>query len=328
MNILFRTFYEYCQDSTFLHFQNDFAKKIYDSLIQSYKKAEGEVKIVENMCNAIHDTTYNNGKLSFLAKKIHGNASNVSFHYPYKNEIMKKELADMIIISIATRKSIIIFEKVAFVQNKKETGINKQSWKIDQEQLYLLQNFPTFDGAMGLMNGMKDVVFSNYSENLGTYGLFQSPGEMILINALNIFRLQQKDTVRLNDIRKFAHNSIISNYNFLPFEYHFFEEMMYRFHKYGLYSQNLPFMNNKIISYNIYDFVRNWTLFNIGEIVSVNEDKLCNDLYNFNRAIMSKLKQENSNFFNFEFGNGDFSDNFLNVNGKNVLLTHLNLDKE
>jgi len=93
----------------------------------------------------------------------------------------------MVIISVATKDREIVYEKTAFIQNKKEDSENV--WKIDQDQLYLLHNFPTFKGEKGIFrkNFNDDVVFQHYSETLGNYGLFQSPGEMILTNAFTVF---------------------------------------------------------------------------------------------------------------------------------------------
>jgi hypothetical protein len=49
-----------------------FYKKLYASLIESYKKSSGEVKIVENMCNIINNEKYDekHGKPSLTKNNL------------------------------------------------------------------------------------------------------------------------------------------------------------------------------------------------------------------------------------------------------------------
>ena len=194
-----------------------------------------------------------------------------------------------------------------------------------QDQLYLLHNFPTFKGKKGIFkqNFSDEVAFLNHSETLGNYGLFQQPGEMILVNALTVFKLQQGDKVSLSDIRKFAGNSSYnSGFQFPLIDHPFLDEMFYRYFKhfpeYGLPFLNLPFLNNSIASFNIYEFIRNWTLFNIGEVVSVYGNTMDKDLSTFNRIL---LKQAGlSNVINTNVEEQDFENNLT------IIIAHLNLE--
>lgn len=319
MDHLFRTFSDYYNRPDFRKFQNTFTRDIYESLGTSYSNSDNEIKMVTEMCQKIDGKAFE--KLKFYTKKIHGTRSFVEFHN--QDKPTTKELADMVIISVATKNKEIIYEKTAFIQNKKEdTDCN---WKIDQDQLYLLYNFPTFKGKKGIFkqNFSDEVAFLNHSEALGNYGLFQQPGEMILMNASTVFKLQQGDKVSFSDIRKFASNSSYNSaFQFPLIDHPFWDEMLYRyfksFPKYSLPFLNLPFLNNSIVSFNIYEFIRNWTLFNIGQIVSVYGNAIDQDLSTFNRIL---LKQAGlSDFINTNIEDQEFENNLT------IIVAHLSLE--
>jgi hypothetical protein len=321
MNRLLETFSDYYSRQDFRSFQNSLAQKVYETLGTSYSNSDGEVKIVTDLCKAIQGETY--GRLKFYAEKIHGSRSFVEFHN--QDKPITKELADMVVISVATKDREIVYEKTAFIQNKKED--TESVWKIDQDQLYLLHNFPTFKGEKGIFrkNFGNEVIFQNHSETLGNYGLFQSPGEMILVNALTVFRLQQGDKISFSDVRKYS-NTLNNVFSFPLIDYPFWDEMLYRyfkhFPKYGFPFLNLPFLGNSIVSFNIYEFIRNWSLFNIGEVVSVG-DKVTNyDLRNFNRILLRNAGL--SDFINLKTENQryEFDNNLA------ILVAHINLDEK
>jgi hypothetical protein len=328
MERLFRTFCEYLNDRDFLKFQNDLAKEIYDSLANSYSSVRNEPDMVKNLVDIINGSSNNSfKKLRLFAKFIHGNANSGVTFLNKTNEVTK-ELADMVIISIATRGQDVIFEKISFVQNKKADKKNLK-WSIDQDQLYLLQNFPTFTDNTGKLSDRKGVemIFHNYSETLGTYGLFHSQGEMILINALNVFKLQDKNTILFDAINKFPYNfNKYNNINFPFCDSMFWEELWHRCHKhYGCYFPftNFPFLNNTHIAYNIYDFVRNWSLFNIGEVITSGYSNYGSnngnndDLYTYCKKIINLYDNNNAISIN---------DNFSGA--KAVFVSHLDLGKE
>jgi len=341
MKELFKTFSDYHRETDFLNFQNKFAKQIYESLDKSYKQKLKEPNMVSELCKVANGKNYKNMK--FYTGFIHGNYnSGVSFYN--KNEAQTKELADMVIISIATENDNVVFEKIAFIQNKKEDSSNE--WKIEPNQLYLLQNFPNFTDNTGKITNMaknQEVNFSNYSETLGNYGLFQSPGEMILINALDVFKLQQKNKISFDDIKKYPFNHNKDNYGY---NYMLGEEMIRRYFKYYLEFGlpfpffNFPFLNNTPISYNIYDFVRNWTLFNIGEVVISHYRPLNKDLVAFSRALINRALKDKlpddklDNLFvkaiNNEYLNKDEYYKFDNwkIGNTAVLLNIIEIDKE
>ncbi|MDY0088746.1 MAG: hypothetical protein RBR78_00100 [Flavobacteriaceae bacterium] len=320
MNDLIRTFLDYYNRHDFRKFQNNLAREVYESLGTSYSNSDGEVKIVTDMCSTIDGKTFE--KLKFYTKKIHGTRSFVEFHN--QDKPTTKELADMVIISVATKGREIIYEKTAFIQNKKED--TDSIWKIDQDQLYLLHNFPTFKGKKGIFkrNFGDEVVFQNHSETLGNYGLFRNPGEMILVNALTVYKLQQGDKISLSDIRKFTQNSFQNNNGFLfpLIDHPFWNEMLYRYSKhfpeYGLPFLNLPFLNNSITSFNIYEFIRNWSLFNIGDVVSAYGNIADKDLSTFNKILLCEAGL--SDFINIDIDGQEFENNLT------IIVAHMNLD--
>lgn len=322
MDTLFRTLSDYYNSPDFRKFQNTFAREVYETLGTSYSNSENEVKMVTGMCKAIDGKTYQ--KLKFYTKKIHGPRSFVEFHN--QDKPTTKELADMVIISVATKDREIIYEKTAFIQNKKEDS--GSDWKVDQDQLYLLHNFPTFKGKKGIFkrNFQDEVIFLNHSQTLGNYGLFQGPGEMVLLNALTVYKLQQGNKISLSDIRKFADNSFQnkSAFQFPLIDHPFLDEMLYRyikhFPKYGLPFLHLPFLNNTSVSFNIYEFIRNWTLFNIGEVVSVYGNTVDKDLSTFTRILLREAGL--TDFINTNIEIQEFENNLV------VIVAHLNLDEK
>jgi len=319
MDRLLGTFLDYYNQQDFRVFQNAFALKLYGILETSYSNSDNEVKIVDDMCEAIKGEKFKN--LKFYAEKIHGSRSYVKFYN--QNKSTTTELADMVIISVATKQREIIYEKTAFIQNKKESS--KNNWKIDQDQLYLLHNFPIFKGEKGIIrqNFDDNVVFQNHSETLGNYGLFKSPGEMILVNALSVFKLLRRDKILFSDLRKYLPTKN-TNFSFPLVDYSSLDELLFgttnNFPKYGFPFLNLPFLGNSIVSFNIYEFIRNWSLFNIGEVVSVADKVEDNDLCRFNRILL-----HNAGFSEFINLRTEIQDYNLEDNLA-IMVAHLNLD--
>lgn len=263
-------FFKLIKSNSFKEFVNEFSFELYKTLSDGYAKNKNEVKLVTDLTNTIDGKKFD--KLHFCSHKIHGTRSYVKFNY--RDKSVTKELADMVIVSIIAKGRKKLLQKISFVQNKKDTN---NSWHIDQEQLFLLKNFPTFSGQKGFFtkfNGKNNLVFNNNSGTLGTFGLFSNPGEMILASAGVIDSLQTNNKVNLNSFNgiNIANNqsSLFNNTNMFLNPY--LEEIFYVLHKYsgkyahcGMFDYGLPFLNNSIFSKDIYDFIKNWSLFNIGE---------------------------------------------------------------
>ncbi len=270
MERLYRNYFELIKRSDFKRFLNDFSLKLYDVLSIGYANNKNEVALVTDLSNTINNTSFE--YLNFHAFKIHGSRSYVEFNH--RDEPTTKELADMLIISIASYGRKRVFQKVSFVQNKKESN---KKWLIDECQLFLLKNFPTITGKKGLFKNFysdNKVDFINHSESLGTYGLFSSPGDMIIVSAKYIDALLENNKISLNNLKRLnAQTNSVTNGDLFPsIPHQYFEEIIYMMHKYGRksgysypFNSNLPFLTNSMFSSDISEFVRNWSLFNIGE---------------------------------------------------------------
>ena len=284
------------RDIEFKLFQNQFSRDVYESLSQSYKNKENEVSTVTRLVESINNKKYNSMK--FHSYKIHGSRSYVEFDF--QDRPTTKELADMIVISIISDGRKRLMQKVSFIQNKmNENGL----WNIDKEQLYLLKNFPTFTGNKGLLKsyfGKSNICFHNHSKNLGSFMLFSDPGELKYISAPFLSEIVINGTIKLENIN--MSESIISNQNngmLQPFifDLRFYEEYMHYFLKrsgpYGFLpnlgmNNSLPFLTNSVFSRDVYDFVRNWTLFNLGE-TSFSYGEMIDE--NLDRFVVSILKK-------------------------------------
>jgi hypothetical protein len=146
MDNLIRILADYFYRTDFRAFQNAFSRDIYETLGSSYASNQNEVSMVTELCNSINGKSFE--KLSFYSKKIHGSRSYVEFSN--RDKPVTTELADMVVIAVATKNREIIYEKTAFIQNKKSDENGNCS--IDENQLFLLHNFPSFKGKKGIFS--------------------------------------------------------------------------------------------------------------------------------------------------------------------------------
>lgn len=260
----------YCQllsDVNFRRFQNDLSQKMYDTLGRGYALGEHEVPLVTRLTDVIKKTEFD--QFNFYGEKIHGPRSYVEFDY--RDKPVTKEIGDMAIISIISCQRQRILQKISFVQNK-VCGDNK--WKIDEEQLFLLKNFPKFSGNKGIFRSFskEDITFLNRSGCLGAFGLFLEPGEMMFITAPLLTELKKGNALSCDDAR-FPESASMKPQS-LPYflDFRYLHEYLVR----GRYPESLLFLNayqnqlpsifgGAVFSRDIYDFTRNWTQFNIGE---------------------------------------------------------------
>ena len=321
-----RSFYEdYYSSIDFKKWQNEFSSKINSSLYSS--KNLREDKIVECLCKEMSNQKYKG--LLIESKKIHSRStSGVEFNHIDKKTV--KELADMVIVSVVTDNDEIMLLKIAFIQNKKATmsKTSPYSWKIEQKQLFLLKNFPTFIGVSGYFKS-KEITFQNHSSTLGNYGLFTPTGDMVFLTARNVFCNQNsRDIITFNDIKK-ASSLSVPLWDTV--------DRFYPYYKYKLGHccinpedeeclalltewYNSPFFNNYNYALDVNEIVKQLTYFNIGENVVQTTD---NTLYSYTKYLLNQ----------FEYTIGD--DNKLKRNQKNndipyesethVILNHLEL---
>ena len=272
------------QRSDFRLWQNSLATEAYSTLEVSNASGDDEVKVVTKLCETLNDKS--NGQMRLYAKKIHGSRSMVKFTNG-DNALVTREMADMVVISLVTTDNKIVFEKLAFIQNKKEHGAGK--WNIEQSQLYLLHNLPTFDGVSGIFRHEKSIALPSIQGRLGNYGLFNAPCNMVFANARIIAALQRGTMVSFDDINK---STAISNTPNIPFwgcyEDFLHNDLHYLFkHGYGYFlssSNGIPVLGDCSITLNMHQFMRNWTQFNIGEVIIFNGKTRCKALTDLSRA--------------------------------------------
>ncbi len=272
MERIFGEYLELLNNFNFKKFQNELSQRMYDTLAQGYTSSENEVSIVNRLVETINNSKFN--KFRFYAQKIHGARSFVEFNY--RDKPTTKEIADMVVISIASYKRERILQKVTFIQNKLD---HNKKWMIDDEQLFLLKNFPKFSGNRGIFKSFsnEDIVFINHSKCLGSFGLFMNPGEMVFLSAPLLSEIKKDKGVTIEEIRLPETTTNMGSRNlFFPFilDPPFWEEFFHYMHKYMReyafftpFTSNgtFPFLSNSIFSRDIYDFTREWTQFNIGE---------------------------------------------------------------
>ena len=328
-----RIFIEYLKllsDINFRKFQNYLSQKIYNTLVEGYTKGYGEIKLVKNLVKAINNSKFH--KFKFYGHKIHGPISYVDFKY--RNEPTTKELADMVIISIASHRKKRILQKITFIQNKLSKD---KEWDIDEEQLFLLKNFPILLGNKGILKSFsdKDVIFFNYSSCLGSFGLFMEPGDMIFLSAPLLLELKKGGKIKIEEIKLTESIPYIRFSScFFPFSttfYHlFWEEFRYSMPKYirnnipipFIYNSSFPFLNNSIFSRDIYDFIRNFTQFNIGEPTYAFGKIINPDLDKFTNFLLKTIGIQDIVDLPSEGLEGEFN------NGIALLVMHIDLGEE
>jgi hypothetical protein len=175
------------------------------------------------------------GPIKIYADKIHGSRSYVRFQY--RDKPVTKELGDLVLISVITDRNQRLLSKITIVQNKKADKLN---WVVDEEQLFLLKNFPAISGSQGLFADTSGILLQNQSGCLGSYGLFHDPGEMMFLSAPLVAELSKgKKYLSASDISLptncFQGNTSGYNGFHFPFIDHPFshiEEMLHLWEKY------------------------------------------------------------------------------------------------
>lgn len=290
----YKYFYENYEGShDFRKWQNALTQKAYAALISNL--GGNEVSMVTSFCNALNSEGFKGVTIS--TAKIHGSKSYVDFDY--KGASTKKELADMVIISLVTFNGEIVIQKVALVQNKKWNP-RDANWNIDQEQLYLLMNFPTFSGLSKRLGKVQDNVFINYTNHLGNYGLFANDGDFILATAKTVFCQQTDYYLKFDDLKKSASTSGNNGSRLLFTDSLFWEDYYYLHKHFG----NLPWVgfspiNSCDVSLNMHEFIRNMTHLNIGEPSTLFGNVRDINLQNFAEKILYSAFGHNGNDMKF-----------------------------
>ena len=332
MDDIIREFHdEYYASAEFRVWQNDLACDIYRKLSPHTDSGKlQEVPKVTALCEAMSDRKYRG--LTIESRMIHGyNNSGVSFDYMGKTA--KKELGDMAIISIATIDRRIFLLKTAFIQNKDSKN---NDWGIDEKQLFLLKNFPTFTGERGMFKS-QTFTFLNHSGTLGNFGLFLPNGDMTFLTAQNVFCNQQNNSrINFDSIRNgacgcYPHRTLRDTQRCNRCKRHCdFNDCIECRHCRSLndctIDSHAPFFGRYSYALDVHEVVRELTYFNIGELSWVlSGNDINSDLLRCTGIILAST-------FGYKIGEGYFNrDNIQGFNhsgdeiNMSVVLNHLEL---
>jgi len=237
----------------------------------------------------------------------------------------KRELGDMVIISLVTFGGEIVLLKTAFIQNK-DSIKSPEKWNINREQLFLLKNFPTFTGTRGIFKG-QTVTFLNHSGSLGNYGLFWSNGEMTFLTARNVFLNQQNtkridtETISYTGIKRGAVASLKNHCSRYKKCYDFNDYNCFEYYA----GCNLPFFGNYSFALDIHEVVRELTYFNIGEPSRAFGNIKDNKLYEFTCNLLQSVFGYSINEGHFNRDSRGQIPNGFEDSIKVVVLNHLTL---
>jgi hypothetical protein len=322
-----RFYDEYYSSVDFKTWQNDFSDEIYSCL-----NGAGEVKTVTDLCKVMANKNYKG--LRIESRKLHGYSTS-GVQFSYKGKIVGTELADMEIISLVTLDRRVVLLKIAFIQNKKATSHKtiEDTWKIDEKQLFLLKNFPTFKFVSGKFKG-QETKFLNHSGTLGNYGLFTSNGDMAFLTARNVFRNQNYNgTIHFDTIKRAASQSIapqilcsITHCEDCFDRIDFRDNNPLRLH---CRLCNYPFWGNYNYALDVHEIVKGLTYFNIGEPINVAGRVVNSSLHNYVIKLLADVfghsLGEDGNYF-FNRNRGQFvNEMFEHSHSSNVILNHLEL---
>lgn len=190
---------------SFVRYQKQFADGIVSGLSEGYANNLNEPKLVECLINHINgqDLLSDDVPLELSTRSIfiHGNRSQVEFDY--YDELVRRELGDMIFIISLVLDGKKQFEKFTINQFKKENPKTaRPAWDIsNQAQLYLLARFPAFSGVAGSLVPEHDHRLPNYSGCLGSYGLLFKPGNFMFTSAPFLAALlNHRKTINIENI--------------------------------------------------------------------------------------------------------------------------------
>lgn len=322
-----RKYHDLLADPSFLRFQHLMIADVYDQLGQGCSQGEGEVALVTRFADAVNGR--NHRGLRLHCKKIHGSKSFVSFNF--RDKPTTKELGDLVLITIVSKGRSRLLQKLCIVQNK---VLRDGKTHIDPEQLFLLKNFPLFSGSRGLFRGAKDLMFLNTQGCIGTYGFFESPGEMIHVNAGNLSDALagsasfSKATLGVMGRGELDHHDCGRS---LPFQFPWFDDPMMHdilhwWTRRGLPFQMIPtwapFSSSRQTHHDLHDFCRAWVSLRIGELVYAIDHPVHVEAERLSTAILRRV-----GFGEYLDLGGEQSNEDLNV-GLTVMIAHLDVAEE
>jgi hypothetical protein len=256
---------EAVKEATFVKYEKELAEKVNRELANAFASNMREEDMVENLnklIDAFGAISQPNGNLFIIEPKtafIHGcpSRSGVEFFKDGKKE--RCEMGDLVFILSVAIGYTKYFEKITFCQFKKEDRC-KTNWKIDENQLFLLSRFPTFNGVKGSAVPPRQYNLANHSECLGSYGLFYRPGEFAFVSAKWLSHyMGNAKSIDGNDL--FALSRYIDAFRRCPSIC--FNNCYMRI----CCRHSTIVLGNDLFAFNVYDFVDRYLRGNVGECV-------------------------------------------------------------
>jgi len=330
--VAFFNLHKHARSPRFVSNQHDIANCMRSVIRDGFANGSREEVIVEKLVNSVKKI--NSFPIQLSSEFIHGHRSMVK--YDFGGLEPQCELGDMFIISVLTYNRKRIFQRISFIQNKmalKSRLTTKEcspKWKIDHTQLYLLKHFPPMEGTSGLFKNCK-IVLANTSRCLGSYGLLHAPDQMVFASAPLVSDLlfgnkiitskQFSDiTARMNmyccsSVHESTWPLFFSHIH--PMDFMELTHMIHNFwrsHGYPWYPMPNSFVMNNHLSCDILDFVKNWTLLNIGEPTYFGETVVNPELDTIGNAMLRRvgmsdlfeLPHDDNMNNNYNFENGGF----------------------
>ena len=268
--------------------------------------------------------------LKLHCEKIHGSKSCVSFNF--RDKLIKKELGDLILITVVSDGQQRLLQKLCVIQNK---VLRNGKAKIDLGQLFLLKNFPFFSADRGIFRGEKDVIFLNRQQCLGAYGFFDSPGELILVNAGVLSNViagsstfsksqlgslsQGCDSANEGDVFGYPGIPLFTDPMMMEEIFHCWYERGFPIPFHGAFS---PFTSSRRTLHDLHDFIRTWTSLRLGELVYAFDQQIDMKANYFASTILRTIG------FDFDetedFRDGNLEDEF----NATVMVAHLDISEE
>lgn len=261
------------RDLRFRRFQNELATLIYESANQNYSRSDDEAMLVANLASCMNGKSC--GGVTVAATSLSGTPCKVRFRY--RNRPAEKALGNMLFVSIVTEGSKRLFQRVCFVHAQKAKD---HAWHVDDEQLFLLKNFPPFSGPPSVFE-TDEVTCWNRSGVLGAFALWDEPADMIFVSAPLFAELAKaRDVLARCDIGNpslLLHGGVSAHLAQAPINGFFQASDMFQvmitadmlgqtttsfFRGTGLTDS---FLGNVLYAQDVYDFTRAWTQLNLGE---------------------------------------------------------------
>jgi hypothetical protein len=280
-----------------LKFQKNWAEDIESEISKKYHLLNEIPRLQKVLIPNLN--TVKNNFVKVESESIHGTTSQVKFNHCTATS---REVGDVLLSVMLVDDQDLIFHKITFVQAKKKSLFDWKPSQSEGEQLYFLSRFPKFKGVKGIFP-KTEIILPNYSGCLGSY-FFIYPEIGFEFSSAKIVDLY---------VNNKGCSCIISHSSY----------------KYASWGN--AFFKNVLYCPNPFDFIRNLTQFNIGEIIhsELGFLKVNNEAKDLFKSILMKLKDKDNSFYKIakkEYGEDFKSSSEPNNDDVDFLLINILID--